>query len=60
MHTMDVLTNHRELHIESKRVSASCMRFYGIDPSMNKGALGRVDGHDIPHSHLRTAFDHTR
>lgn len=27
IHTMDVLTNQRELHIESKSVSASCMRF---------------------------------
>jgi hypothetical protein len=26
--TMEVLTNHRELHIESKRVRASCIRFY--------------------------------
>jgi len=25
--TIDVLTNHRELHIESKRVRASCIRF---------------------------------
>jgi hypothetical protein len=25
--TIEVLTNHLELHIESKRVSASCMRF---------------------------------
>ena len=27
--TIDVLTNHRELHIESNSVSASCMRFCG-------------------------------
>jgi hypothetical protein len=27
--TIDVLTNHRELHIESKSVNASCIRFYG-------------------------------
>lgn len=26
-HTIEVLTNHRELHIESKRVRASCIRF---------------------------------
>ena len=26
--TIDVLTNHLELHIESKSVSASCIRFY--------------------------------
>lgn len=26
--TIDVLTNHLELHIESKRVKASCIRFY--------------------------------
>ncbi len=26
--TIDVLTNHRELHIESKRVKASCIRFF--------------------------------
>jgi hypothetical protein len=26
-HTIDDLTNHRELHIESKRVRASCIRF---------------------------------
>jgi hypothetical protein len=25
--TIDVLMNHRELHIKSKRVSASCIRF---------------------------------
>ena len=25
--TIEVFTNHRELHIESKRVSASCIRF---------------------------------
>lgn len=27
--TIEVLTNHLELHIESKRVRASCIRFYG-------------------------------
>ena len=27
--TIDVLTNHRELHIESNSVRASCMRFCG-------------------------------
>jgi len=27
-HTIDVLTNHRELHIDSKSVRASCIRFY--------------------------------
>lgn len=26
--TIDVLTNHRELHIESNSVSASCIRFW--------------------------------
>ena len=26
--TMDVLTNHRELHIESNNVRASCIRFW--------------------------------
>jgi predicted metal-dependent TIM-barrel fold hydrolase len=26
--TIDVLTNHRELHIESNSVRASCIRFY--------------------------------
>jgi hypothetical protein len=26
--TIDVFTNHRELHIESKSVNASCIRFY--------------------------------
>ena len=28
--TIEVLTNHLELHIESKRVSASCIRFYEL------------------------------
>lgn len=27
--TIEVLTNHLELHIESKRVNASCIRFCG-------------------------------
>ena len=31
--TIEVLTNHLELHIESKRVSASCIRFYGLGRS---------------------------
>ena len=35
--TIDVLTNHLELHIESKRVNASCIRFYVMRSSVKIG-----------------------
>ena len=39
---MEVLTNHLELHIESKRVRASCIRFWGKD-SQDTGDDGRME-----------------
>ena len=40
--TIEVLTNHLELHIESKRVRASCIRFWGKD-GQDTGDDGRME-----------------
>jgi hypothetical protein len=40
---MDVLTNQRELHIESKRVRASCIRFWEWVSYRKEAAKGRKE-----------------
>ena len=58
--TIDVLTNQRELHIESNNVNASCIRFWQRDKqsAIWEKDTGGLD--DVRRSHPRTTSDRTR
>lgn len=60
---IDVLTNQRELQIESKRVRASCMRFYAEEENRSvseRSSLDRQVRTNARHSRPRRASGRIR